>query len=539
MNSIRTKTTLLSVCAIVLAMSIALFLGVIAIRDIGNASAEQILLLLCQSAGRNLDSYFSSVEQSVDMASAYVEADLDGLDDASLSAHLERAKGIFEKIVPGANGIMSYYYRIDPSVSDAVDGFWFVNVDGEGFVEHQVTDITLYDTEDTSQLVWYTVPKATGEAVWLPPYITDNLDVRVLSYNVPIYYNDRFIGVIGIELDYSAMARQVDNITLYENGYAFINDAEGIIIYHPHIDVTTMETPPKVPAGLISDETLVRYTFEGVEKEAVWLPLENGSRLNVTVPVSEIDAGWHSWIREIIGVSIVLLAIFILITTQFSGHITRPLRELTLAAERVNEGDYDCMPDHKGTDEVGILASAFRRLITHLKSYISSLNDLAYADALTSVHNKGAFDIYVEDLQSQLHDPEQAPAFAICMFDCNDLKTINDDMGHDKGDLYLKESCGLICRVYDHSPVFRVGGDEFAVVLRDRDYDNRDELLQLFDRSCAESRVRNNQRWERLAIARGMAVYDPETDGAVLDVMRRADQLMYDDKHAQKNGAAR
>lgn len=147
------------------------------------------------------------------------------------------------------------------------------------------------------------------------------------------------------------MARQVDNITLYENGYAFINDAEGSIVYHPHIDVTTMETPPKVPAGLISDETLVRYTFEGVEKEAVWLPLENGTRLNVTVPVSEIDAGWHSWIKEIIGVSIVLLAIFILITTQFSSHITKPLRELTLVAERVNEGDYDCVPDHRGTDE--------------------------------------------------------------------------------------------------------------------------------------------------------------------------------------------
>ena len=65
------------------------------------------------------------------------------------------------------------------------------------------------------------------------------------------------------------MAEVVNHITLYENGYAFLNDGEGNIIYHPRMDVATMETQPKVPAGLLSDDKFIRYSFDGVEKQAV------------------------------------------------------------------------------------------------------------------------------------------------------------------------------------------------------------------------------------------------------------------------------
>ena len=537
MSSIRTKTTLLTVCAIVVAMVIATVLGVVAIRNIGSNNSDEMLLLLCETGEKDLDSYFESVEKSVEMVSAYVQSDLDDPEFDSLDSHLERAKDIFARMAKETNGVLTYYYRLDPSASDTAKGFWFVDLDGKGFEEHEVTDITQYDTNDTSALVWYTVPKATGEPVWLPPYITDNLGVRVLSYNVPIYQNGQFIGVIGIEIDYSTMARQVDNITLYENGYAFINDAEGTIIYHPRMDVTTMEVQPKVPDGLLSDDTFVEYAFEGVEKQAVWLPLENGMRLNVTVPVSEINADWQRWVNQIIVVSIVLLIVFILITMRFTSHITKPLRELAEVAERVNEGDYDCRLDYEGNDEVGVLTSAFNRLIAHMKTYISDLNDLAYADALTSVRNKGAFDIFAQGLQTQLQEAGGAMEFAICIFDCNGLKQINDRYGHGKGDIYLKTTCSLICHVFDHSPVFRIGGDEFAAILQSDDLANRDELMRTFDERSARSIEDADAVWLRVDAARGIAVYDPEVDSAVNDVVRRADRLMYQDKWNRKKNA--
>ena len=537
MHSIRAKITLMTVCAIVVVMVVSAVLGVTAIQNIGNNSSNQSLLLLCEVGEKNLDYYFESVEQSAEMVSAYAESDLKGLDDEELQAHLNRVSEIFKRLSFETNGLLTYYYRIDPSISTNAKGFWYVNTDEGGFVEHEVTDISQYDTEDTSSLVWFTVPKATGKAVWLSPYNTDNLGTRVISYNVPIYLDGKFIGVIGIEIDYSLMAEQVNNITLYDDGYAFIIDAKGNIIYHPRMDVTeyTGENQPKVPDGLLSNDTFIHYTYNGVEKQAVWLPLSNGMRLNVTVPMSEINAGWQQWIVEILIVFAALLAIFIFLIAQFSRHITRPLKELTEAAEQVNSGNYDINLKYTGDDEVGILTRAFIRLTDHLKTYISDLSDLAYADALTSVRNKGAFDIFVKDLQVQLQSSEEKPNFAVCIFDCNDLKMINDQYGHEKGDIYLKAASAVICDVFDHSPVFRTGGDEFAAFLMGDDYEKRSELIRFFDESCKRRNESAEERWEQISIARGMATYDPQADRSVDETIRRADKLMYENKRGSKS----
>jgi diguanylate cyclase (GGDEF)-like protein len=194
--------------------------------------------------------------------------------------------------------------------------------------------------------------------------------------------------------------------------------------------------------------------------------------------------------------------------------------------------------DYNEDDEIGILTHTFRHVTANLKSYITDLNDLAYADALTSLRNKGAFDICVKEIQTQLDAPEDGPAFAVCIFDCNNLKKVNDQNGHDKGDIYLKETAEIICEVYEHSPVFRIGGDEFAALLMDRDYQNRDELLRLFDEKCLEKRRQNSDAWEQVDVARGMAVYDPNEDESVSDVVRRADKIMYENKWESKRQTA-
>ena len=536
MKSLRSKISLLTICLLSVVMIVAAVSGVAAIRDIGNRAADRLLLLLCETGERNLDFYFESVAQSVEMVSAYVESDLDGLETEKLRAHLERARDIFSKLAYQTDGVVTYYYRIDPAVSDTEKGFWYVNLDGKGFEEHEVTDITLYDTDDTSGLVWFTVPKATGKSIWLPPYITDNLDVRVISFNTPIYYDGTFVGVAGIEIDYSTMAEEVDSITLFDDGYAFINDEEGTIIYHPHIDVKElMENHPKIPDGLLSDDTIIQYNFEGVEKKAVWLPLKNGMRLNVTVPVSEIDALWKGWIGKLTVIFVVLLVGAVLLAALFAGRITKPLRDLTDAAKKVDEGDYDFELQYNGKDEIGVLTNTFRDLTAHLKEYITDLNDLAFADALTSVHNKGAFDKCLQEIETSEKGSGGPLEFAICIFDCNDLKKVNDRNGHDKGDIYLRESAKIICEVFDHSPVFRIGGDEFAAVLMGSDYRDREKLLERFDAECLARRRHETDDWERIDISRGMAVYDPGEDETVNDVVRRADKLMYDHKWRRKH----
>ena len=535
MRSIRTKITAVTIGVISVMMIIVSVIGITAIRNIGMRSSENMLLLLCEAGQKNLNSSLSAVQQDVENISAYVEWDLVSLGDAELQKHLDHVSEFFKKVIYRTNGIITYYYRIDPTISSEVKGFWYVNTDGAGFVEHEVTDITRYDTDDTSKLVWYTVPKATGKPVWLPPYITDNLGARVISYNMPVYLNGRFVGVIGIEMDYSFMAGLVNNLTLYENGYAFVNDTEGNLLYHPRMDVLSMETPPAIPVGLDSSNTVIRYRYEGEDKLLVSLPLINGDRLNVSAPMKEVNENLRHWTSVFISVFGLLVVALVLFFLRYTKKITKPLLDLTEVAKQIDEGNYDSRIEYHGDDEIGILARTFNEVTSHLKKHITNLNDLAFADALTSVRNKAAFDVYIESVQTRLSKKKTPVEFAVCMFDCNSLKKVNDQNGHDKGDIYLKETAAIICEVFKDSPVFRIGGDEFAVLLLGSDYMNRDELLSLFDTRCDEKRKQGSNAWEQVNVARGMAVYDPDDDNSVNDVVRRADKKMYENKWREKS----
>ncbi|MGX8702996.1 MAG: sensor domain-containing diguanylate cyclase, partial [bacterium] len=536
MRSIRTKYTLMTVCAIVAALGIATLIAVVSIRKLGRSDGDQMLSLMCTTGAMNLESYFDSVEQSVEIVSTFVQGNLKEVPLEQLGSQVERSRNLFVDVARNTNGVLTYYFRIDPELSKTEKGFWYVNLDGKGFKEHAVTDISQYDTSDTHSLVWFTIPKATGKGVWLPPYRTENLDVLVISYNVPIYRNETFVGVIGIEIDYETLAHEVENIRLLEDGYAFLIDADSNVIYHPKMDSILIYEHKAIPLpeGLRGDNTHIQYKYEGIDKEAVWRPLRNGMRLYVTVPVSRINSAWQDMIWEILLASLILLVLAVTVTLRFTGHLTKPLLELTKAAKKVSDGNYEFTLDYDKNDEIGILTQTFRQLASSTKEHINSLNQQVFVDALTSVRNRGGHVNYLQKMQDQMDASEEPMEFAIGAFDCDNLKTINDTYGHEKGDIYLKTASRLICRIFQHSPVFRIGGDEFSVILQNSDYQNREELFSLFRKSEEEINEAAESPWEEVKVTFGIAVYDPKRDTSVNDVARRADQIMYENKRIRK-----
>ena len=173
------------------------------------------------------------------------------------------------------------------------------------------------------------------------------------------------------------------------------------------------------------------------------------------------------------------------------------------------------------------------RKILEEEHLVKDLNKRVFIDALTSVRNKGAFFETTQKLQKSIDKGEQ-PEFAVVIFDCNNLKVINDHHGHDKGDIYLMTACNLICRVFSHSPVFRIGGDEFAVILQNDDYINRDGLIEQFKENSTAICQTAENKWEEVHMALGVATYDPGIDLSVSDVTRRADKIMYENKRNEK-----
>lgn len=155
--------------------------------------------------------------------------------------------------------------------------------------------------------------------------------------------------------------------------------------------------------------------------------------------------------------------------------------------------------------------------------------DMANKDALTGVKNKHAYVNIESQLDEQITSGEESE-FGIVICDINGLKQVNDEQGHSAGDIFIKDACNIICEVFDHSPVFRIGGDEFVVLLKGTDYDNRLDLLKEF-----YNRQIDNRHKGLVTLAYGMAEYYPGLDNRTQDVFERADNLMYENKNRFKN----
>ena len=114
------------------------------------------------------------------------------------------------------------------------------------------------------------------------------------------------------------------------------------------------------------------------------------------------------------------------------------------------------------------------------KAEIGSAKRLAYTDPLTGVKSKHAYIDMETDLNRRIEE-RVIKEFAVASCDVNGLKMMNDTYGHKAGDELLRSACKLICIHFSHSPVFRIGGDEFSVVLQGQDYQNRYDILSAFN----------------------------------------------------------
>ncbi len=203
-----------------------------------------------------------------------------------------------------------------------------------------------------------------------------------------------------------------------------------------------------------------------------------------------------------------------------------------------------------GNDEISRLSDKIAILILELEDYmknllktsdelhatqeyISVVNEIANKDSLTGIRNRLAYDNEAVNLKWKI--ASGTAKFGIAVVDLNFLKRINDTYGHEKGNIAIKNLCTIVCKIFSHSPVFRIGGDEFAIILQGQDLENVDSLIAEFNTSMKHNQEKVNESpWEYITAAIGYSIYDPEIDNTVDNVFSRADKAMYARKKEMK-----
>lgn len=509
--------------------------------------STKIMNLLCENKSANLNQIFKRIEQSVETLGTYTTHDI--IDIEAFASNQQNVDEFSQRITSTAidaamntEGAITVYIRFEPSLSNTKSGIFYVKDQTTAqFYRKETTDLSLYEEDDIENVGWFYEAKKVNAPVWLSPYYNENIDKQIISYVVPIYVNEQFLGIVGMDIDFNLLKSIVSETNVYKSGYAFLSNNKAEIVYHKSIQAGTNLINynngefKNMATALLEKSTnsneLITYHYDGSEKEATYRSLENGMRFILTAPKSEIDAQLNKLLFQIILGMLIFVSITIVLTIIFARRLVKPLQELTIAAKQVAEGNLDIQVYHHSNDEVGELSDSFRQTVTQLNQYFTRINNLAYTDSLTSVRNKTSYMEAVTNINDKIN--EHTAYFSVIVFDLNGLKVVNDRWGHQAGDTLIIHATQLICSIFKKFPVFRIGGDEFVVIMEDDTYQEQDALHQKFVKEMLESESIHNGNIQ-LSIASGIAHYNVDEDWKYGDVFKKADDAMYSCKAEMK-----
>ena len=421
----------------------------VAMGNFVNAHANESLREMSVICRERLYRTFFCVRQAVNGMKLQALDALESYDrlaqDANYrSQYLNEMKRNFNAIALRTDGSIAYYLRLIPEIDGGKGGFSMEReeVRWEGalspFVPRNIIDLDDYSPDDIKNVGWYYIPMKNKCATWIEPYVDPVTHDYVISYVAPLFVDGKFIGVIGMDIDFDFIIQELRRMSIYDYGYVYLMNRNNLVLYHRD-----------QPQGALFQPN---PDFREIE-----LYLANGMWLGIATPLSKIYDERNRILRHLIAAIIFVAMLISFVSITLASKAIRPLAGMTEAAKRIASGDLNVKISYESGNELGILVKSIRDMAAKLEFYV-------YRDKLTGLRNPAAYMSKASELddQSSLRDDLN---YGVVIFDANFLKKVNDNYGHEAGNELLRHAAKVIETVFANSLTYRTGGDEFAAIL--------------------------------------------------------------------------
>ncbi|WP_071393454.1 sensor domain-containing diguanylate cyclase [Bacillus tuaregi] len=363
------------------------------------------------------------------------------------------------------------------------------------------------------------------------PYIAQSGNLVVLiSY--PIFdqngtYKGVVDGTIYLESD-SSLKRILNHHEFHDESSVFVVDCSGTIIYHPDVSrvndsVANHPLVKEVLQGKSGSAEIINS--KGMEYFSGYAYVEQtGWGIVAQTPTSVINKPLQSLTEEIIIRSLPLLLLIYLLAWLFTNHLAKPINRLARYSE---EAIYSNKPDHLFPHlEIKSYIYEVKQLYQHIQKHFQLLNKQIQQDGLTGLANRRSFDLEINDLILR-----RTP-FSLIMIDIDNFKIVNDEQGHLVGDDVLRFIASImedVSRKEDFC--YRYGGEEFAILLRNKDVE---DAYALAERLRLRLAYTPSPAGYPITISLGISTFQKE-DKFPEDIIKRADKALYQSKREGKN----
>lgn len=519
--------------------ALLVFVSIVCISDVLDDDSSQIMQLECSESVQEINEELRNIEQSVSMMSSFLTSSLGEHDELLLNKkrfdiYMKMMRELGRNAVMNTHGSLGAYLRFDPDVTDEGDFFWVKDSVTDDVADMQLTDIKAYDKSDFEHVGWFYTPLEAGEPIWLDPYYNKNIGYEMISYIVPLYKpNGDRLGIIGMDININLISELCADVSAYENGESFVIVKNGDVICENgyfkdgYAELEQSGCYYGAPTG-----TMITSDRNGRQMLIMSMMLDNNMQFFIRVPKAEVTAPKRKLITLLLLNAGVFLIISAVIVLRWAAKFTRPLLELTEKAQKIADNKLETELSCKTGDEVEVLSESLAKMVGSLKGHIDYINGLAYIEPMTRLGNNLAYKKKLEELSADI--AEGKAGFTIFVMDLNGLKKVNDSYGHEKGDIYIKNSAKVISETFGGENCFRIGGDEFTAVLGSRSDEEINALAEQLNSAMSDFNRGKTEIYDQVHIAVGGSSYRKDEDGDTSDVFRRADSAMYEDKNRKE-----
>lgn len=488
----------------------------VALNNMATSSTDHSLHAMSVICRERLDRTFFCVRQAVNGMEIQALNEIESYnrlveDPAYREEYLRKMEKNFSAIARTTDGSIAYYLRLAPEFAGSKGGFSMAREDvrWEGalapFVRREPIDLSLYSPDDVKNVGWYYMPMKSRCATWIEPYVDPTAQAYVISFVAPLFVEGNFIGVIGMDIDFNFIIQELRRMSIYDYGYVYIMNRNNVVLYHRDQPQGTQFQP--------------NPEFQEME-----IYLSNGMWLGIAMPLSRVHETRNEILMHLMAAIIIVAMIISVVSIELTSQVIKPLSGMTDAAKRIASGDLNVKISYEYDNELGILVRSIREMATRLEDYV-------YRDKLTGLRNAAAYISKAAELDAQRNLIPDLQ-YGVVIFDANFLKKINDNYGHEAGNELLRHAAKVIREVFANSPVYRIGGDEFAAVLENQDYENRAELMRLFNEKVPQEHFDIAGETIMVSVACGLGIYERGMDFS--GVSKKADVAMYNHKAAIK-----
>ena len=263
--------------------------------------------------------------------------------------------------------------------------------------QYSKNEIKIMKGNDYLDKPWYKSTKNMQKGLWQEPFVGDFIKEPIAVYTTPIYQKDAygntvFAGVLCVDMSIAFLKETVASIPVSDSGYVVVLSANNTVIAHPQNEIVFKEKLSNLSGGM-GEQTVTEFektvrsmrkglfmgsTSDGMETVIYFKAMEsNGWTFMIVWPAHEYMESQRSLEKMFAWMSVAGYVVMLLLIFVISSRVSRPLKELAVAARKLGQGDFDvAIPHLSGHDEIAQFAWAFLNMRTSLKEHMEKQKDL-------------------------------------------------------------------------------------------------------------------------------------------------------------------